>query len=430
MKRLSLAAQVALIVAAAILIAQAVNFAIALDNRRGQLVNDAAIPAAQRLVVIADSPAMIDRLEERRRPGRRRVRVGSENPVPDDAMRLPLAERIVADTFANNGVNVRQVVAGSVDGRRGHRTMILVAVQLEDGRWLSARGPGPRPMGPLIVLLAAQSLLIGLIVLIPTLLLLRKVGGSLQRLARRAEAFDGLHAREPMDESGPSDVRRLIAATNAMQERISAMMREKDVMLGAIGHDLRTPLTALRLEAETVEDGERRLALVAQIEELHARFEQILEFARLGSVAGPLEPVEVAPLLAALAEKHDGQVKLGAIEALVVRAQSGPLRRAIENLIDNALRHGGDAELWARGEGGNAIIAVRDHGPGIPPDRRELALQPFGRLDPSRSRQSGGHGLGLAIVAAIARAQGGRLELADPADGAGLEARIVLDRLS
>lgn len=430
MKRCTLATQVALIVAGAILVAQIINFAIALDNRRDQLVNDAALPAAQRLIVIADNPMLMERMAQRRGAMRRRVQLGTQNPLPSDAVRLPMAERIVADSFTSNGIAYRQIVAGGYPDGVRQRPTILVAVELPDGRWLSIRGPGPRPVGPLIAWLAIQSLLIGLLVLVPTLLVLRRVGGSLSRLTRRADAFDGLTAREPMEVSGPRDVRGLIEAMNAMQARIAAMVREKDVMLGAIGHDLRTPLTALRLEAEGVQDEAARQALIAQIEDLHSQFEQILDFARLGTASGPRQPVNVAALLASIADSHEEGVTLGAAEPVAVEAQPAPLRRAIENLVDNALRHAGDASLSAQMMNDEVVITVRDHGPGIPAGQRDLALQPFGRLDPSRSRKSGGHGLGLAIVAAIARAQGGRLELGEPAAGPGLEAQISLPSLS
>ncbi|WP_265530530.1 ATP-binding protein [Sphingomicrobium marinum] len=432
MKRLTLATQIALVFALALFLAQAINFVFAAKNRQNQLVNSAALPAAERLLTAANNADALENQPMIRRMARqRRVAISEISPIPERAERLPSAERVIGEALTAEGLITRQIRVVTLDPGGRDRPTLLAAAQLEDGRWVSIRGRGPRPLGPLLGALILQYFVIGLIVLLPTLWLLRRTSRSMRRLTKAAENFDGTNVPEPVPVEGPRDVRALIAAVNGMETRIADMMGEKDVMLGAIGHDLRTPLTALRIEAETVEDESQRAALIDQIEALHAQFEQLLDFARLGRAAGSTEIIALDDLAKAIVADHaDPALTLAASEPVRVSAQPGPLRRAIDNLVGNALRYGERAELSVRADGDSAIIVIRDHGPGIPGDQSEAAMRPFERLEASRNRGTGGHGLGLAIVAAVARAQGGRLELDDPAEGSGLEARIILPRLS
>lgn len=432
MKRFSLAAQVAIIVALALFIAQAINFGFAVKNRHDQLVNNAALPAVERLTTAISN---VDRLEARpalRRMARReRVSVSNISPVPPGAHNMPVAANVIRDGLSANGIVLRDLKVIELKGaQRRQRATLMVAAQLEDGRWISLRGPGPRPLGPVLGILIIQYFIIGLLVLLPTLWLLRRTSRSLRRVTKAAEEFDGSTLPEPVPVKGPRDVRALIRAMNSMETRIAEMIGEKDVMLGAIGHDLRTPLTALRIEAETIEDENKREALVTQIESLHEQFEQILEFARLGRSTGEKSEIALEPLLRTLAEAHDEKARVDDIAPVMVCAQPGPLKRAISNLINNAIQYGEDAVISAVADADMAVITIRDHGPGIAPEDREKALMPFGRLDASRNAATGGHGLGLSIVAAVARAQGGRLELGDPEEGKGLEARLIIPRLS
>lgn len=286
-------------------------------------------------------------------------------------------------------------------------------------------------MRPLIMMLTLQAVFIGLAILVPTLLLLRRVGGSLTRLRDSALAFDGATPGDPVTPAGPSDVRGLIEAVNAMQARIATMIGEKDVMLGAIGHDLRTPLTALRIEAEGIDDADQRSAMVAQIEALHAQFEQILEFARTGQASTSREPRDLAPLVEEVVSTYRDtgkEVALGPIEPLRARIEGGAITRALSNLIDNGLRYAGPVVVSLEKANGDFRLIVADKGPGLSEADKATARSAFGRLDPSRNRSSGGHGLGLPIVEAIARTHGGKLLLED--NEPGLRAVIALPAIS
>lgn len=209
------------------------------------------------------------------------------------------------------------------------------------------------------------------------------------------------------------------------------MLAEKDVMLGAIGHDLRTPLTALRIEAESIEDKDQRNALVAQVEALHAQFEQILDFARTGKAAGTREPRDLAPIIeevVASFREAGSDVSSGKLEPMRAKVDGAALSRALSNLVDNGLRYAGPVRIALEKVDGEAHLVVADNGPGLSEAEKKLARTPFGRLDPSRNRSSGGHGLGLAIVEAIARAHGGRLLLED--NDPGLRAIIAIPLLA
>lgn len=428
MKRFTLTTQIALIVVLALFLAQAINFAFAAKNRQNQLVNSAALPAAERLLQAANNADLLESRPMIRRMARqRRVAISDISPIPDGSERLPAAERVISQALTAEGLVTQQIQVVTLDPGGRDRPTLLAAAQLEDGRWVSIRGPGPRPLGPLLGALIAQYFIIGLIVLVPTLLVLRRTSRSMRRLTKGAEDFDGTSVPDPVPVEGPRDVRALIRALNGMEARIADMMGEKDVMLGAIGHDLRTPLTALRIEAETVEDERQRAALVDQIEALHAQFEALLDLARSAKAFGEDDYVSpVAIIQGLLGDYHRAgkEVSLEAHGEQGFQGDAAAIQRAIVNLIDNGLRYGNKVTIDVRGDAGEVVIEVTDDGPGIPVAERERAMRPFERLEGSRNRATGGHGLGLAIVAAIARRHGGHLSLDEGDGGRGLVARI------
>jgi signal transduction histidine kinase len=229
-------------------------------------------------------------------------------------------------------------------------------------------------------------------------------------------------------EVGPDDVRQLAVSFNAMQDRIRSMLEEKDHMLGAIGHDLRTPLTALRVRVETAMDGRDRDRMVATIDDMQKMLDDILSLARVGRDREPPQRVDLAALAdAALADFEDtgAPVERTDMPRTIVNVHPRAIRRALSNLVENAVKYGGNAHVSLRVEKGQAILAVADSGPGIPEDRIEDMLQPFTRMEESRSRDTGGTGLGLAIVRAIASAEAGRLRLSNRPEG-GLLAELSL----
>lgn len=248
----------------------------------------------------------------------------------------------------------------------------------------------------------------------------------LRRFADAAERI-GLDIRsEPLPETGPRELRNATRAFNRMRERLQRLVDDRTMMLAAISHDLRTMLTRLMLRAEFIEDDRQRDRAVADLDEMRAMLDSTLEFARDDAVDGPRTRTDLAGLVRDLCGELDG-ISWDGPEHLPCTCSPGALRRALRNILANAVKYGGGAEVAVR-EGGDGIeISVADRGPGIPPGSREDVFRPFHRLEASRNRETGGSGLGLAVARSVVRRHGGDIAL-DGRPGGGLVVRIVLPR--
>lgn len=263
-------------------------------------------------------------------------------------------------------------------------------------------------------------------------LLVARLEKPLRKLAAAAKEIGRGARPEPVPVEGPAEVETLALAFNQMGADLTRLDEDRALLLAGVSHDLRTPLTRLRMSIEmSAMDAAQRTDAVADIEEMDRTIGQFLDFARPdGGEAA--QPVDLAALLDELATAYRRRGAAMALDAtaptpLAVRAQA--LRRAVANLIENALRHAGATapiDLALHDDAKEVRIEVADRGPGIPPAEAERLKQPFTRLDEARSGAAGA-GLGLAIVERIARAHGGRLELL-PRDGGGLLARIILPK--
>jgi two-component system osmolarity sensor histidine kinase EnvZ len=249
-------------------------------------------------------------------------------------------------------------------------------------------------------------------------------------LARAAERIGRGQAPPRVVETGPREVRALAHAFNDMSERLQENERERATFLAGVSHDLRTPLSRLRLEVEMLEgrvDPESQRGMVSDLDDMNAIIDQFIDFTR-SEAAEPLSRVDLNEVARASAEgaARAGalvELTLGELPALELRALA--VRRLVDNLLVNAQRHaGGPIELATGVREGHAVLSVRDRGPGIPPRLVAHLKQPFTRRDDARSGASGA-GLGLAIADRVASLHGGRLELT-PRDGGGLEASLVL----
>ncbi|WP_373490797.1 ATP-binding protein [Parasphingorhabdus sp.] len=237
-----------------------------------------------------------------------------------------------------------------------------------------------------------------------------------------------LHA-PPLDEGGPDDVRVAAKAFNQMQFQLQRLISGRTQMLAAISHDLRTPLARLRLRVEFLEDATEREMLLRTLDEMEAMVLSVLQFLRGSTPTEDARDVDLAALVdsvcldmaaTGLPVIFDGQSA-----QLRLRCRPATLRRAIENLIDNAVRYGRVAHVSVVNDGDIARIDIRDEGPGVPEDQMEEIMQPFIRGDESRSRGAGGHGLGLSTALTIVHAHGGNLLLENRATG-GLKASILI----
>ena len=304
--------------------------------------------------------------------------------------------------------------------------------------WLVVRSFEPPRQPMLLVSLFAQTLFIYAVLVGAMALILRRITRPLALLTQRLELFGD--TRKPAGQltpQGPWDMRRLIEAHNAMEARILALLDEKDVMLGAIGHDLKTPLASLRVRIEQVEDAGERGKMAATIEDIVRTLDDILSLARVGRPSDPLEQTDLAALVGSVVDEFEDlgePVTIGETTRIAMALRATWLRRALRNLIGNALRYGSRARLSVTREAiaGRqwATIRIEDDGQGIPDDQLARMLEPFTRGDPSRNKGTGGTGLGLTLALAIAQQHGGSLTLANRrgADGAvaGLTATLRL----
>jgi signal transduction histidine kinase len=309
-------------------------------------------------------------------------------------------------------------------------TDVTVSLPFNDRGWLNAqtriRAIGGPPAWPSLV----STLILALVMLALIIVAARRVTRPLKALAANAEAFGRGAATPPLPETGPDEARRLIHAFNQMQERLTRFVADRTRMLAAIGHDLRTPITSLKLRAEMIDDEETRTKMRATLDEMQHMTEATLAFARDDAAAEPSRSVDLAALIESVVDdlaEMGKPVTFAEAPRLVYSCRPSAMRRAIGNLIENAIQYGERARVSLAATPSGPVIAVDDDGPGIPADRIEEVFKPFTRLETSRSRETGGTGLGLSIARSIVLAHGGQLTLANR-EGGGLRAEIHLPR--
>ncbi len=282
----------------------------------------------------------------------------------------------------------------------------------------------------LLVLMVFTSILMTLI----AYLFLRNQLRPIKRLVRASEAF-GKGQIVPYHPSGAIEVRAAGASFLAMRARIERHIEQRTMLLSGVSHDLRTPITRLRLGLSMLEDCPEKEDLLRDVEDMERLIEGFLDFAR-GNAEDSLAEADPVALVRGVVEKArrgGGDVTLAQVtgkeEGVSARMRPNAVERALQNLIDNALRYGNRAEVRIMVGERSIRITIEDDGPGIPEELRENAIRPFTRLEPARNQDRGtGVGLGLAIAADIARAHGGSLRLGDSARLGGLRVDLVFAR--
>jgi signal transduction histidine kinase len=306
--------------------------------------------------------------------------------------------------------------------------LLTLSLRLPDGQWLNVERvlhpPIPQVIWPIALSLGLSALAVALAVA----LVVRRIVRPLNTLSEAADRLGRGESVGPLPEEGPADVRRTTYAFNVMSDRLTRFVADRTRMLAAIAHDLRTPITGMRLRAEMIEDGETRTRILAGLNEMAEMTEAALAFARADAQAEDSRRVDLASLVESVCDDFadsGAKVTFSGPDRLDHTCRPTALKRAMRNLIANAVRYGGSAEVTLARDDTQVVLIVADDGPGLPADQLERVFDPFVRLEGSRNRATGGSGLGLSIARNIARAHGGDVVLENRDDG-GAAARLTL----
>jgi signal transduction histidine kinase len=448
----SLFGRLMLVLAGGLLAAQLLSAALNLSERDRALLAAGGMQQAQR---IADVVKLLDAM-----PQAERGRVAAVLSVPP--LVLSLHERPLGGAeetammyaamlraFLGDGRAVRvhagpSPVAGVPAGMPGHGPWMMggpgragmhlaglrTEVQLRDGTW--ARFDGDRPaltaappwrLGLTLALLAATVLALSYVAV-------RWLTRPLHALADAAAALGHDIRRPPLDERGPTEIAQAARAFNTMQARLVRFIDDRTRIFAAMSHDLKTPITRMRLRAEMLDDDAQRERFEADLAEMEGMVAHTLEFMRGLAGREAAQPVDIDALLDSVQADHEvmgHDVRIEGRSAAPLSAVPSLLRRCLVNLVDNAVRYGSRATIAVADRPEALVLRVRDEGPGIPDAELEKVFEPFYRLEGSRNRATGGTGLGLTIARNIAQSQGGDLVLRNRREG-GLEAELTLPR--
>lgn len=321
-----------------------------------------------------------------------------------------------------------EATQGARDGPGPLGRGFMLEVVLPDGEAVAFRMPPPRP-GPqlpmrIFIDFSVLTLILGIVLYAMTRTITRPLG----QLANAADAVGRGSSVEPLPEVGGRELRAATRAFNSMQERLRRYFDSRTRVLAAMSHDMRTPLTRLRLRVESIEDEQLRARCTADLDEMSNMIRGALAMFRGLNDEEPATAIDINALLEALRDEH---VELGGTVTLSGRVNqpySGKLlalKRCLGNLIQNAIQYGHEAHIVVE-DGTALVIRIRDRGPGIPAESLDQVFEPFFRLESSRNRDTGGTGLGLSIARDIAQAHGGKLTLRNVEGG--LEAELRLPR--
>ena len=438
MRGVSLSVRLILIVGGALFLLQMIALAVQVSRDDGLNLGGIRGAAAREVATLVN-------LFERQAPLRQRLALELLNndrfrlaisdvaPPPEPGGPLlswtaeTIRQRIAAEGIAPERIDVSYVPNNPLTETRGLLARFFgrhlrITVQLEDGRYLLLDPGNDVDAYAFSTLVAIAAGLVGILVLSGAVLAILRETRPLRTLAAGLDSFARSATPSEIREAGAPELRRLIRATNEMQLQIAALMRNRALILAGMSHDLRTQVTRLRLRLELLPEGMARGKAIADLEAMQELIEQSLEFAAMApSPEGA--STDLAGLLDQVAAAHEvsapGRVAWAGAAPLPVAIAELPLRRVVDNLVDNAIAYGDRADLSVERQGDMAVLRVADRGPGIPPDQRRQIFEPFHRLETSRNRLSGGSGLGLAIVDQIVTRHHGTVHVEDrPGGGA------------
>ena len=323
---------------------------------------------------------------------------------------------------------------GRHDGDRDHgprhRRLLwfTASTALDDGRWLNVEVNPPQGGPPWGLTFVLSFILSALCIAGVAVLTGRRIAKPMRRLAAAAGKLGRGEAVEDLPEAGPLEIRDTVQAFNVMRERLDRFVRDRTAMLAAVSHDLRTPITSLRLHAEMIENEDTRTKIIAALDEMQRMTEDTLAFIREDMQREGTRTVDLHALVDSVATDLGDlghEITVADSGRILVPCRTVALRRALRNLLENACRYGTRASVRIVPDGAQVRIVVEDEGPGIPEAELERVFEPFVRLEASRSQETGGTGLGLAIARSIVRGHGGDILLENRGTG-GLCATVTL----
>jgi len=461
----SLFSRLVLVMLTVLFIAQLTSLAIHMHERSEALSQASGMQSAQR---IAEIVKLLDSLQPAERA--RIVPVLSSPPLSIELGKSPVAAREEEPGAGARSALFAAMLHRFLGDNRPIAVSVAAAAPLEPGPGRGFRGPGmhggwappmaaahyfsqpgfafvaqvPLRDGTLATfesLLPAQTanwpyrLLLSLAVLLAaviavSLLAVRWVTRPLKVLAETADELGKNIHRPALEERGPLEVVRAAHALNTMQARLIGYLDERTRVLAAMSHDLKTPITRLRLRAELLEDAGLKAKVAADLDEMQSMVGGALDFLRGAGSGEPVKPVDMAALLESLQadmQELGGEVRIEGAALKPFPGKPQALKRCLWNLLDNAVKYGKKARVAVDDNDERLEIRIQDEGPGIPPSEIGKVFEPFYRVEGSRSRETGGTGLGLSIAKGIAEDHGGSLTLRNRAEG-GLESILTLPR--
>lgn len=305
---------------------------------------------------------------------------------------------------------------------------VQVSLQLNDGSWANFGLTLVRSASLLSHRSVLSTLIMALGIALFSVLATRWIGRPLATFARAADRLGRDVNAPPLPPDGPKEVRSAAGAFNNMQERIRRFVEDRTRMMAAISHDLRSPITRLRLRAEMLPEGESRTRMLADLADMEDMVSSTLEFARGESTDEAVQTIDLAATLEAICDNATDMGLTAEYQwdgRLVCACRPLALKRALTNLIENAARYGGQATVEAAHQGRDIRVVIEDRGPGIPEDCQEKVFTPFFRVEQSRNRKTGGMGLGMTVARTIIRAHGGDITLENKQEG-GLRVSVTL----
>ncbi len=412
-----LSTQLILAAVSALICAQAVTFPLFLKARSASVsgaIQESTVArtaSLARLLVTAPKKldaAILDSVNSRVM----KAALSSERPT--EVSPQPHSPELQAQLISAAEGAIVQAAVFAANAPPRDQPIIVIHAQLSDGQWLRAqlKLPSSSAIWALTAMIAAA--VISLLLAGIMALMLRRITNPLARLSSAAEALGRGQEIEPLPEQGPQDIVETIRAFNQMQIRIREHIEERSRTLASVSHDLRTPITALRLQLEFIEDPAQKEQMMGTLSEMEAVTESALSYLKNTRSSEASRRVDVAALLdSACQELHDigfnveheykGRIHLACRPVL--------LKRALSNLVRNAAQYGERARVSIVEKPDHVEIHIEDQGPGIPVEKMAEVMKPFVRLEQSRNRDTGGSGLGLSIAKEIIAMHGGTLEL-------------------